>query len=260
VGAYSPFSTLSSGYAGTAGQAQQAQADALGLNGPEGYARAISGFQTGPGYDFQVSQGVDAASRAANAAGGGNAFGGNLLKASQDYGSNLANQTYQQYLTNLQGVQSLYAPLAEQGTAAAASGIGQANLTGGTAGANIYTGTGKNLADLYSSTGGTGANLYSSTGKDLANLAYGGGVQSGNVYTGTGSGIANLVSGLSGQQTSYTGSQNANYDQALQEAAQAQLGGSANLWNLGISGAKLAAGGGFLPTGSFTPYNLGSSK
>jgi hypothetical protein len=160
----------------------------------------------------------------------------------------------------LQGVQSLYAPLAEQGTATAAGGVANANLTGGTAGANIYTGTGKNLADLYSSTGGTGANLYTGAGKDLANLAYGGGVQAGNVYTGTGSGIANLVSGLSGQQTSYTGSQNAAYDQALQEAAQAQLGGSQNLWNLIGGGAKLAAGGGFLPTGGFTPYNLGGSK
>jgi hypothetical protein len=230
------------------------------LNGPEGYARAISGFQAGPGYQFQLGQGVDAASRAANAAGGGNAFGGNLLKASQDYGSNLANQTYQQYLSNLQGVQGLYAPLAEQGTASAAGGIANANLTGGQAAANLYGSTGKSLADLYSSTGGTGANLYTGAGKDLANIAYGGGVQSGNVYTGTGSGIANLVSGLSGQQTAYTTAQNKDYTDAYQEAAQAQLGGSQNLWNLGIAGAKLAAGGGFLPTGSYTPYNLGGSK
>lgn len=234
-------------YGGAADQARQAQLDALGLNGPEGYARAVSQFQAGPGYQFQLNQGVDAATRAANAAGGGNAFGGNLLKSAQDYGSNLANQTYQQYLTNLQGVQNLYAPLQEQATA------GQANaaLTGGTGAANIYTGTGKNLADLYSGSGGTAANIYTGAGKDLANLAYGGGTAAGNVYTGTGSGIANLVSGLSGQQTGYTAGQLDDYNNTYAQAAAAQQGGSANLWNLALQGAKLAAGGlgGLSPSG-----------
>lgn len=226
-------------YGGAADQARQAQLDALGLNGPEGYARAVSQFQAGPGYQFQLNQGVDAATRAANAAGGGNAFGGNLLRATQDYGSNLANQTYQQYLTNLQGVQNLYAPLQEQATAGGAN----AALTGGTGAANILTGTGKSLADLYSSTGGTGANIYTGAAKDLANLAYGGGVAGGNVYTGTGQNIANLVSGLSGQQTSYTGNQLDDFNNTYSAAANAQQGGSANLWNLALGGAKLAAGG-----------------
>jgi hypothetical protein len=259
VNAYSPVSGLAGGYGANAAQAQQAQSDALGLNGPEGYARAVSQFQAGPGYQFQLGQGVDAATRAANTA-GGNALGGNTLKAAQDYGSNLANQTYQQYLTNLQGQQGLYAPLALQGASTAAQGVGGANLTGATNAANVYTGTGQNLANLYGTTGQNVSGVYGNAGQNLANIAYGGGVQQGNVYQGTGQNIANLVSGLSGQQTSYTGSQNAAYDQAIQEQAQAQLGGSQNLWNLLGGGAKLAAGSGFLPTGPNTPYNLGSSK
>jgi hypothetical protein len=260
VNAYSPVSNIAGGYGAANTQAQQAQSDALGLNGPEGYARAVSQFQAGPGYQFQLGQGVDAATRAASAAGGGNAFSGNTLKAAQDYGSNLANQTYQQYLGNLQSQQGLYAPLALQGASTAAQGVGGANLTGATAGANVYTGTGQNLANLYSNTGQNVANTYGTAGQNLANIAYGGGVQQGNVYSGTGQSIANLVSGLSGQQTSYTGSQNAAYDQAIQEQAQAELGGSQNLWNLIGGGAKLAAGSGFLPSGSNTPWNVGSSS
>jgi hypothetical protein len=259
VNAYSPVSNVAGGYGAANTQAQQAQSDALGLNGPEGYARAVSNFQAGPGYQFQLGQGVDAATRAANTA-GGNALSGNTLKAAQDYGSNLANQTYQQYLGNLQSQQNLYAPLALQGTTAAAQGVGGANLTGATNAANVYTGTGSNLANLYGSTGQNVASTYGTAGQNLANIAYGGGVQQGNVYTGTGQNIANLVSGLSGQQTSYTGGQNAAYDQAIQEQAQAQLGGSQNLWNLIGGGAKLVAGSGFLPSGSNTPWNVGASS
>jgi hypothetical protein len=256
VNAYSPVSNVAGGYGAANTQAQQAQSDALGLNGPEGYARAVSQFQAGPGYQFQLGQGVDAATRAANTA-GGNALSGNTLKAAQDYGSNLANQTYQQYLGNLQSQQNLYAPLALQGTTAAAQGAAGANLTGATNAANVYTGTGSNLANLYGSTGQNVASTYGTAGQNLANIAYGGGVQQGNVYTGTGQNIANLVSGLSGQQTAFTTGQEGLNANALQEQAQAELGGSQNLWNLIGGGAKLAAGGGWLPTGSNTPYNLG---
>jgi hypothetical protein len=258
VNAYSPVSALAGQYGAANTQAQQAQADALGLNGAQGYANAVSNFQAGPGYQFQLGQGVDAATRAANTA-GGNALSGNTLKAAQDYGSNLANQTYQQYLTNLQGQQNLYAPLANQAAGTAAGGVANANLTGATNASGVYTGTGQNLANLYGTTGQNVANVYGQTGNNLANIAYGGGVQQGNVYSGTGQNIANLVSGLSGQQTSATNAQYAPYTSAVQEGAQAQLGGSQNLWNLIGGGAKLAASSGFnFGTGGTPGYGINS--
>src|SRR6185312_9706220 len=43
--------------------------DALGVNGAEGNARATSAFQTSPGYDFALNQGLDALERRAGAQG-----------------------------------------------------------------------------------------------------------------------------------------------------------------------------------------------
>jgi hypothetical protein len=71
-GAFKPLSDLASQY----GQGAGLYADALGINGQQGNQRATSAFQTGPGYDFTLNQGIDALNRRANAAGmlqGGNA-------------------------------------------------------------------------------------------------------------------------------------------------------------------------------------------
>lgn len=73
--------------------------NALGLNGAEGNAAAVDAFQAGPGYEFQLDQGLQALDR--GAASRGMLSSGNLLQAEQKYGSDLANQEYQNWLKNL---------------------------------------------------------------------------------------------------------------------------------------------------------------
>ena len=55
-----------------------------------------------PGYQFQMGQGTQAVNNAASAHGGVNS--GNTLKALTQYGQGLANNTWQQYLQQLQGM------------------------------------------------------------------------------------------------------------------------------------------------------------
>ncbi|MBX3583553.1 MAG: hypothetical protein KF810_16835 [Rhizobiaceae bacterium] len=75
--------------------------DALGLNGAQGSADALSRFQAGPGYDFTMSQGLDALNRTAAARGQLNS--GNTNIDTLRYATGLADNTWQSYLNNLQG-------------------------------------------------------------------------------------------------------------------------------------------------------------
>lgn len=89
----------------TAGEsATTLYSDALGLNGSEGNTRATGAFQTGPGYQFALDQGTQAALRGASAAGMLNS--GNTLTALTDYGQGMANQEYGSWLDRLQGMSS----------------------------------------------------------------------------------------------------------------------------------------------------------
>lgn len=101
--------------------------NAIGLNGAEGNAAATGAFQAGPGYQFQLDQGTQAALRGASAAGMLNS--GNTLTALSQYGQGLANQEYGSWLDRLSGASS-------QGLQAAG---GQATGYGGLA--NLYQGT-----------------------------------------------------------------------------------------------------------------------
>src|ERR1035437_796257 len=93
--ALSPFTALS----GSATQGANAYGDATGANGPAGNARETSNFQANPGYQFQMGQGLQAIDR--GAASRGMLTSGNTLNAEQQYGTGLANQSYQQYVSNL---------------------------------------------------------------------------------------------------------------------------------------------------------------
>ena len=73
--------------------------NAIGLNGAGGNAAATGAFQAGPGYQFQLDQGLQALDR--GAASRGMLSSGNLLQAEQKYGSDLANQEYQKWVDNL---------------------------------------------------------------------------------------------------------------------------------------------------------------
>ena len=78
--------------------------DALGLNGSEGSTAALDRFQTGPGYEFQMTQGLDALARTAAARGQLNS--GNTNIDTLSYASGLANQEWDDYLGNLQAYDS----------------------------------------------------------------------------------------------------------------------------------------------------------
>lgn len=134
IGAYSQWAT--SGAA-----ANTMYGNAIGLNGAEGNAAATNAFQAGPGYQFAVDQGTQAALRGASAAGMLNS--GNTLTALTGFGQGLANQEYGSWLDRLNGVSG-------QGLQAA---NGQAN--GYTNLSNLYQqGTGNRLGLESSVTNG----------------------------------------------------------------------------------------------------------
>lgn len=108
--------------------------NALGLNGPAGNQAALDAFQTGPGYQFQMDQGLKALDR--GAASRGMLSSGNLLQAEQKFGSDLANQEYQNWLKNLLSAST-------SGQTAAQS---QANILTGQGGVGYDAG--KTIGDL----------------------------------------------------------------------------------------------------------------
>ncbi|GEC33560.1 hypothetical protein N181_25275 [Sinorhizobium fredii USDA 205] len=110
--------------------------NALGLGGDDGTAAAQGAFQAGPGYDFAMDQGTQAALRGASAAGMLNS--GNTLTALTQYGQGLANQEYGSWLDRLQGLSS-------QGLSATG---GQASAYGGLS--DLYQGTADDRLGLAS--------------------------------------------------------------------------------------------------------------
>lgn len=73
--------------------------NALGLGGAEGNQAARDAFQTSPGYDFALNQGLQATQRAASA----NGFlgSGNVMTALQDRGQGIANQEWGSWVDRL---------------------------------------------------------------------------------------------------------------------------------------------------------------
>lgn len=133
---YQPFAN-----AANAGSTQLG--NALGLNGAAGNASALQGFQNNPGYLFQQQQGQNAV--LANQARTGQMASGNTDLALQQMGNNLANQSWGQYIQNLQPY------LGAQGQAAA----GQAGINTGLGNAlnANYTGLGGDIAGLDTAVG-----------------------------------------------------------------------------------------------------------
>lgn len=86
-------------YADTGGQALSQVADLMGLNGPEAQAAARDGFQTDPGYQFRLSEGVKALDQSATARGG--LYSGAAMKALNRYGQGVASEEYGNYFNRL---------------------------------------------------------------------------------------------------------------------------------------------------------------
>lgn len=207
------------------GQAQQgttALANALGLNGGAGNAAATAAaYASNPAYQFDLNQGLQNVLR--NAAQTGTLASGATLNALQQQGQGLANNTYQQYVSNLQ-------PYLNQSNAAA-SGIN-----------STLTGLGNNLSSLYSGAGTNLANLATGTGSSLANISTGLGTGSANLDTGLASALASQYGSLANlgwQFGTGTGNANANAALAGNTAGANALNGIAGIAGLVLSDARL---------------------
>jgi hypothetical protein len=140
-----------------------AYGDATGANGTAGQARAKSNFQTDPGYQFQLDQGLQAIDRGAAARGMNTS--GNLLTAEQQYGTGLANQSYGQYVSRLQ-------PYLGQQTSAA-GGI-----------AAVDTGLGNTLNTSYGNQGNLAYNTQTGIGNAQAAEDTARGAQNNSLFSG----------------------------------------------------------------------------
>lgn len=225
TGAFDPLSALSGTYGGRATGASNALADAYGLSGPEGIARSRAAFETSPGYNFNLEQGLDAINRARAAR--GELSGGNIDRDTQTYGAGLASNEWQNYLRGLSEREGRYAPLEASLAGTAATGRAGAEMTGaggianllqslGLGGANILTGMGTGIAGLETGAGKDLANIFGGLGRDVAGLYGGMGGALAGLGTGLGTGlagtygtegqnIADLITKLTGQQVGFTG-------------------------------------------------------
>lgn len=127
----------------------QQMMDALGQAGPAGVQRAQQQFQTGPGYQFALGQGLESIAQQANAA--GMLASGNMLRESQQFGQGLANQEWNNYLRNVMGQQQLYAPLATRES-------------------EYWRDLGNNLGTLNTQQANYFSNLYNQGAQNLANV------------------------------------------------------------------------------------------
>lgn len=198
--------------------------DATGANGAAGSDRATANFRAAPGYQYMLDQALGAVQRSAAARGG--LAGGNATADILKTANGLADQSYQQYVGNLQaganyyqtGIQGRAAGLTNQGNASQAYGTQLGNL--GMAQGNVLAGLSTGLADRLSandtSLGTARANIYGQQGGALGSLYQGLGNQllgsQTNLGLNLGQANANLGTGQSalsvGQGTGLYGAYN----------------------------------------------------
>src|ERR1043166_6964636 len=216
-GAYQPLSALASQY----GLGANMYANSLGLNGAAGNQQAQQAFQAGPGYEWQLNQGIDALNRRANA--GGMLQGGNANRSAIDYATGLANKEYGGWQDRLGAYNNLQLGAAQgAGAGNQANNLAIAGLqnSGGQDQARIATGQGQNLADLARQYYGNQAGLDTGYGTAAAGNITG----ANQTAVGIGMGLAPRIG------------------QTYNDAANAQMQGSTNLWNLGTNLARFGAG------------------
>jgi hypothetical protein len=193
-----------------------AYGDAAGVNGAAGQDRARSNFRAGPGYNFMVNQGVNAATRAANAS--GMAASGNTLDATTRLGANLADQQWDDYMSRL----SPYLNMAPQ-IAGQRAGIAQHA-------GDALTANNKSLADLYTGYGKDRAAAQLGQGTTLASMATGYGSNQAGIYGDLSRNLSNVTGAAIGQQT-----------QLGTAGMMAGQAANQNAWDAGMQIAKLVA-------------------
>lgn len=122
--------------------------DALGLNGPEGNARATAAFQNNPGYQTQLQYGTQAIDR--GAASRGRLSSGNTVMAEQKFGNDLASTGYQNYLNSFSPFFNL-AGTGAQGVGAVNTTAAGTNYDAGKTGASLGWNLGTGIGDANAS-------------------------------------------------------------------------------------------------------------
>ena len=118
----------------------------VGLGGSAGTASALTAFRSAtPGYQFAYDQGMQGLNRAASA-GGRLASGGAMMEA-QKYGTGLADQTYNTWLSNLgQGQDRAFRGI--QGQSQALDAMGRTNMQAGQDMSGLQMDMGKTSAGI----------------------------------------------------------------------------------------------------------------
>lgn len=147
-------------YTAAGGQALGGVGDLTGLNGAEGYQRALGAFQSSPGYRFQVDEGMRAVKASASAQGLSNS--GATLKALQERGQQLANQDFGTYYNRLAGLAQMGQNSAAMvGTAGmqSAGQMGSATMGAANAMGGASLATGNALGQTYAGAATAQANI-----------------------------------------------------------------------------------------------------
>jgi hypothetical protein len=139
-----PFRTAGTNALGVA-------SDLSGANGPDAATAAMANFQTSPGYQFSMDQGLRAVD--AGAAAKGMARSGATIKGEQEFGTGLADQEFGNYYNRLFNLSTLGETAAAGGAAtantAATLGQGAGNMQSSIFG-NTATGIGNTVNKLFS--------------------------------------------------------------------------------------------------------------
>jgi hypothetical protein len=129
----------------------KAYADAMGLNGPEGLARAKTAFSTMPGYGGALSSSNDEIARYQALT--GNLGSSNTSQQISDNTANVINQKYGQYTSSL-------APYLQQ-----AKGVADARAGLDVGQGGLYTGLGNTVGQWQLGTANANAQSYLDAGK-----------------------------------------------------------------------------------------------
>jgi hypothetical protein len=166
----------------TTGQtAETQQANLLGLNGQTAADTAMSTYQTSPGYQWQMSEGLKGVD--AGAAASGMLRSGATLKAEDTYAAGLANSDFSNYYSRLSGLTTT--------GESAASQQASSNTSTGSQLASTYTGAGNAQSSIYGNTASGVSNTVNSlmSNPNFQNWINNSGSGSGSIYnTGSGSG------------------------------------------------------------------------
>ena len=191
--------------------------DALGINGPEGNARAVAAFQEGPGFQFALDTGLQALDRQAASRGQLNSGTTNLDTI--NYAQGLANQEYNNYINQL----------SQFGGRAQTSAANQANVLGDIA--NLFTEGATQQGDLITELARAAQTRDVAIGDSNANTQLGIGTAGATMDLGTAQALANLATGTGESQA-----------QLAADEFAAEQSANQNIFNAITNIAQLAAG------------------